>query len=505
MSRNHKNVAYLMFVVVLALAALDQTILGTALPVIARELRGDSQVSWVFSAYLIASTVVIPLYGKAADAYGSKPMLLTAISLFFVGSLACGFSANMSQLIISRGIQGAGAGGLMTLTMLGVLEMYPPDARGKYQALLAASYGISTMFGPLLGGLLVENLSWQWAFFINLPGALLALVILAIYFQGEAVREAQRVDLIGAAMLAAALIVGLLATGHDSGVAETVGGQWILILGAITLFVTFVVIQLHTRNPVLPISLFSNPVFTAAAGISAVSGVALFTGVVFLPIYLQTALMQTPVSSAWHLLPLMFGITLSAIAGGKILRAAGPARRLAMTGGLLMTLSFCAVALVFKFSPANALLLSGTTFPLGLGIGLIIPLVTMVSQRSAPPQHLGIGTATPIMIRALGGAFGVAVLGSFLTGEMAKRLAGQGHGLDEMVKPGRGHDVGLSHQVFANAFAGAAEHMFWIVAAVCVLALVGAWVLPTRLSGAAPQVARPSRVGPTLQVAEPPR
>ena len=210
MSRNHKNVAYLMFVVVLALAALDQTILGTALPVIARELRGDSQVSWVFSAYLIASTVVIPLYGKAADAYGSKPMLLTAISLFFVGSLACGFSANMSQLIISRGIQGAGAGGLMTLTMLGVLEMYPPDARGKYQALLAASYGISTMFGPLLGGLLVENLSWQWAFFINLPGALLALVILAIYFQGEAVREAQRVDLIGAAMLAAALIVGLL-------------------------------------------------------------------------------------------------------------------------------------------------------------------------------------------------------------------------------------------------------------------------------------------------------
>lgn len=321
MSRNHKNVAYLMFVVVLALAALDQTILGTALPVITRELRGDSQVSWVFSAYLIASTVVIPLYGKAADAYGSKLMLLTAISLFFVGSLACGFSANMNQLIISRGIQGAGAGGLMTLTMLGVVEMYSPDVRGKYQALLAASYGISTMFGPLLGGLLVENLSWQWAFFINLPGAFLALVILAIYFQGEVVREAQKVDLIGAAMLAAALIVGLLATGHESGVAETVGGQWILILGAVALFVTFVVIQLRTRNPVLPISLFSNPVFAAAAGISAVSGVALFAGVVFLPIYLQTALMQTPMSSAWHLLPLMFGITLSAIAGGKILRA----------------------------------------------------------------------------------------------------------------------------------------------------------------------------------------
>jgi hypothetical protein len=198
----------------------------------------------------------------------------------------------------------------------------------------------------------------------------------------------------------------------------------------------------------------------------------------------------------------MFGITVSAIAGGKILRSAGPVRGLATTGSLLMTLSFCAVALVFGMFPDNALLLSAATFPLGLGIGLIIPLVTIVSQRSAPPQHLGIGTATPIMIRSLGGAFGVAVLGSFLTSEMAKRLGGQG--IAEMVKPGQGHGLGVPHQLYANAFAGAAQNMFWIVAAVCLLALLGAWLLPARLSGAAPQAARRSSVGPALQAAEPP-
>lgn len=485
MAQQRTTLVFSMFAMVLVLAALDQTILGTALPAIARELHGKSQLSWVFSAYLIASTVVIPLYGKTADAYGRKPMLMIAISLFLIGSLICGLSGTMMQLIVARGIQGAGAGGLMTLTMLAVVDLFPEQSRGKYQGLLAASYGISTMFGPLLGGLLVEKLSWQWAFFINVPFTLIALIILGIHLRRVQVHQKQSVDFFGAALLATALISILLATRNEVAPTDAIPPTWLFITLGIVLSLAFLWTQYRGRHPILPLTLFANRTFSAAACISAASGIALFSSVVFLPIYFQTGLAKSPLSSAWHLFPLMFGITVAAVASGKKLRANAPIRPAALMGTGLMTISFCAIAAVFAMAPNNSMLLSACTLPLGLGTGLLFPLVTIVSQRTAPLQHLGIGTATPIMIRALGGAIGVAILGAFMTRYVAEHLGL--HTSSDLLKSTGIQALGISHELYVAAFASAAQRMYLGVAAICLMACLTALALPIQISATLPE------------------
>ena len=466
MTRARPNLSFVMFVVMLVLAALDQTILSTALPAIAHDLDGHARISWVFSAYLIASTVVILLYGKLADIHGSRPVLLAAIGLFLSGSLGCGLSQTMDQLIVARAVQGAGGGGLMTLTMLGVADLFPAQQRGRYQALLGGSYAVAMMFGPLLGGVVVQHLSWHWAFFINLPIALLALMVLVIVFRPQSVRHAQSVaqsvDYPGAALLAATLITVLVATRRDAGF-----GTWIILMLAIcaALFaVAFLWTERRARHALLPLSLFANRAFAGATVISVISGVALFAAVVFLPLYLQTGLGKTPTTSALYLLPLMGGLTLAAIAGGKVLRADGPIRVMALVASGLMAASFAALAVSFRFLAAEPMALSACLLPLGLSIGLLLPVVTVVSQRVSSPQQMGIATATPIMVRSLGGALGVSILASLLARGIAAHLANH---------PGASFNVG---------FSAAVQPVYWSVAAVSLVALFAARGLPQRLS-----------------------
>jgi EmrB/QacA subfamily drug resistance transporter len=450
---------------VLVLAALDQTILSTALPSIQAELGRSVHLSWVFSAYLLASTVVIPLYGKLADTLGTKPLLVGAMALFFAGSLACGLSTSMEMLVLARAVQGLGGGGLMTLTMLGVVDLYPEEQRGRYMGLLGAAYGVSTMFGPLVGAFLVEHLSWHWAFFINVPVALAAVGILALaYPRGVPVRHRHAIDYLGAALLAGALITLLLATRSEGlpGVSP-----WALAAASAVLTLLFVAVEQRVAHPILPLSLFTRGVFSAATAISTISGVALFAAVVFLPLYLQTALHLSPTGSAWHVLPLMMGITLAAVGGGKALRSNGPVRGMALVAGGLMVVSFAALVAVLHLAPEQALALSACVFPLGLGLGLLFPLVTMVAQRSAPLPQMGIATATPIMLRALGGAVGVSLLGSLLTSEMNTRMP---------LALAAGDTA-----AYAHAMAGSLQPLYAAAAGVAVLAWLGAWLLPRRL------------------------
>lgn len=469
------------FVAMLVLAALDQTILSTALPAIVQELQGQDRLSWVFSTYLMASTVAIPLYGRLADVFGARPLLLGAIALFGVGSLACGLAGSMNQLIAARAVQGAGGGGLMTLTMLGVAQLVPHPRRAQLQSLLGASYGLAVMFGPLVGAALVQHLSWHWAFFINLPLAMAALPVIAKFMPTSAPREGQSVDLLGAALLAAALVALLLATrrGAESGAVWLSTGLMLALAALLTL--AFLWGQHGAEHPILPLSLFQRPAFAAAAILSAGAGVALFSAVVFLPTYLQTVLRLTPTASAWHLLPLMAGITLSAVASGKLLRAHGRLRDIALAACAFMVLGFTALVLVFHWAPAEARALSACVLPLGMGIGMLFPIITVVSQRSAPPQHLGVATSTPIMLRALGGAVGVSALGAMLAQDMATRLG-------TAVNPGRAaaQALGLTHQAYAGAFASAAQPLYATVAGVCVVALLAAWALPKRVQAALP-------------------
>lgn len=447
------------FVAMLVLAALDQTILSTALPAIAREMHGSDRVSWVFSAYLMASTVAIPLYGRLADIHGSKPVLVIAITLFGLGSLAGGLASDMTMLIAARALQGAGGGGLMTLTLLGMADLVPAEQLPRRQAMLGASYGLATMFGPLVGGAIVEHGAWQWTFFMNVPVAALALAVVAWGLPRREAHAAERVDWIGAALLGATLATLLMATRRDAGTAATWG--WLVVSAKLGL--TFAWRQRRSAHPIVPPALFASRAFVAAAGLSALAGVALFAGVVFLPLYLQTALGMSPTASAWHLLPLMAGLTAAAIAGGRALRAQVPVRAMALAASTLMALSFAALALVFRFLPGQALALSACVLPLGIGTGLLFPLVTLLSRRLAPARHAGAATAAPVMLRALGGALGVSALGALLTHQIAERMAGP------------------AHDGYAAAFAGAVQPVYAIVALLCLLGGVAAFAaLPRR-------------------------
>jgi len=468
-----------MLVLTLILAALDQTILSTALPVIARELTGGWPLAWVFSAYLLAATVVIALYGRLADVLGKKPMLLLAIGLFLAGSLACGASQDVQQLVLARALQGAGGGGLMTLTMLTVPDLFAPDQRGRYQALLGAAYGVSTMFGPLLGGALVEHLSWHWAFWMNVPPAALAWGVLAstlpskpMAVEASAAEEQprMRIDWLGAALLTVALVLLLLATQHGNlNLPETVS-LWLLLGVGAKFTLAFIWRQHRAAHPLLPLSLFARPAYAAVSFIGMATGIALYAAVVFLPQYLQIGLHLSPTGSAWHLLPLMAGITVAAVTSGKLLRAQTLAISVARVACVLMLLSFGLMVGVLRWLPVEPVALSAALLPLGLGLGLLFPIVTVVAQRVSPAQHMGIATAAPIMLRSLGGAAGVALLAALLTHLVKQELA---------------TPSALAHSRAAHAMTAALGHglqsVFGCAAVAVLLALIASnWLVQKR-------------------------
>jgi EmrB/QacA subfamily drug resistance transporter len=466
---------FAMLVLTLVLSALDQTILSTALPVMARELPGHWPLAWVFSAYLLAATVVIALYGRLVDVLGKKPMLLLSISLFLLGSLACGASQDLQQLIVARALQGAGGGGLMTLSMLMVPDLFGPERRGRYQGLLGAAYGVSTMFGPLVGGTLVEHLSWHWAFWLNVPLVALAWGVLAWTLPSrQSLREpAMRIDWLGAVLLTATLVLLLLATQRGQLHLPERLSLWALLALGGKLMLAFLWRQHRAAHPLLPLSLFAQPAYAAVSFIGFATGVALYAAVVFLPQYLQIGLHLSPIGSAWHLSPLMAGITVAAVASGRWLRARTPAALLARTACMLMLLSFGLIVGMLRWLPQAPLVLSACLFPLGLGLGLLFPVITVVAQRVSPVHDMGIATAAPIMLRSLGGAAGVALLAALLTHLMAQASPATS---------------ALAHRDAVTAAWGhGLQSVFGWAAAVALLALLACrWLSPIQAAAAKP-------------------
>jgi EmrB/QacA subfamily drug resistance transporter len=412
-------VVILSIALLLLLAALDQTVVSTALPTIVAELGGLDHLSWVFTAYILTSTVVAPLYGKLGDLYGRRVMVYAAVALFLAGSLACAAAGSMGALIAARALQGLGGGGLFVLALSVVGDVIAPQDRGKVQGMFAAVFSLSSVIGPLLGGWFVEAFSWPWIFLINLPLGAVAVVMFGLNFQAQAAPVGHRIDWLGAAMLTAALslIILVCALGGRE-LPWDAGRTWGLIAAALAATFAFIWAESRAAEPILPLGLFRLNPFSVTSGISLLQGAIMLGTLSFLPLYLQIGLGYSPTDSGFLLVPMTLGIVTSSTISGIYMGRTGRYRVLPRAGMALIAL---AVGLMTQFGAATtALYFCLALVVFGLGLGLIFPVTTTVVQNVVPRAQMGTATASGVMFRQIGGSVAVAVFGALF----AQRMAG---------------------------------------------------------------------------------
>ncbi|MFC8847759.1 MULTISPECIES: MDR family MFS transporter [unclassified Micromonospora] len=404
------------------LAALDQTIVGTALPTIVGELGGIDHYSWVVTAYLLASTASTPLYGKMADLYGRRPVFLFSIGTFLLGSLLAGLSQDMTQLIVTRGVQGLGAGGLMTLAFTIISDVVSPRERGRYQGLFGAVFGISSVAGPLVGGYFAET-NWRWIFYLNVPLAILAIVV--CYHVMRLIpfhRRKHTIDWLGAALLVAGVSCLLLALswGGNSyawGSAVIIG----LFAAGAVLGGLFLLQEARVAEPILPLRLFRSRTFALANGAGFVLGLVMFGSIIFVPLYLQIVKGASPTRSGLLMLPMMAGIIVTSILTGRAMSRIGRYKWFPVAGSAVL---LAGMLLFTRLAVDTSLWVAfGYLVVIGVGLGLSMQSLILAVQNSVGSRDLGAGTSSATFFRSLGGSFGVAILGAVLSSRLADQLA----------------------------------------------------------------------------------
>ena len=407
------------------LAALDQTVVSTALPTMAGDLGGLGFLSWVVTAYLLTSTVAGPLYGKFGDLYGRKVVLQVAIAIFLVGSALCGIARDMLQLIAFRALAGLGGGGLIVITIAVIGDLIPPRERGRYQGFFGAVFGVATIIGPLVGGFLVEHLSWRWIFYINLPTGILALVVIAAVLPARSTRQQHAIDYAGALLLTAALSAVILFTGLG-GTAFPWTSPVILGLMAASVAATaaFIVVERRAREPILPMTLFRNRNFAVASSVGLIVGLSLFGAVTFLPIYLQVVKQVSPLASGLMLTPMMLGMLVTSVISGRLISRFGRYKVFPILGTAIMTFGLAMLSLLGLESDQWRTAVDALW--LGLGMGMVMQVLIIAVQNSVDYQHLGVATSGTMLFRSLGGALGVALFGAIFANRLHAQLAGPG-------------------------------------------------------------------------------
>jgi EmrB/QacA subfamily drug resistance transporter len=481
------------------LAALDQTIVSTALPTIVGDLGGLNHLSWVVTSYLLASTVSTPLYGKLGDMVGRKPVFMAAILIFLAGSMLAGLSQTMGELIGFRALQGIGAGGLMVGAQAIIADIVPPRERGRYMGLIGSVFAVASVAGPLLGGFLVDNLSWRWVFYVNMPVGALAVLIVATRLHLHTPTVRHRLDVLGAALLSAGVSALILLTTWG-GNQYAWGSSTIVGLGiaGVALLVLFVWWERRAAEPILPLSLFRSRVFTVASAMGFAIGMAMFGAIVFIPLYLQLVYGASPTSSGLRMLPLMAGLLVAAIASGRAISRIGRYKPFPIAGTATLVVGMYLLSLLKVGT--TPFLASFYMLVVGVGIGLVMQVLVLVVQNDARPEEMGVATSTATFFRSVGGSFGVAIFGAIFASRLADQLAA----LPAAVTSHLGSGVHLNpeqakqlppavHADFLQAFAHSLHGVFLFGMVLAAVPFLLSWLLkevPLRTTvGRAPEVA----------------
>jgi EmrB/QacA subfamily drug resistance transporter len=466
---------------VLLLAALDQTIVATALPTIVADLGSVSSLSWVVTAYLLASTVAGPLYGKLGDLYGRKKVLQTAIVIFLAGSALCGISQSMPELIAFRAIQGVGGGGLLVVTIAAVGDIIAPRDRGRYQGYFGAVFGLATVIGPLLGGFFVDNLSWRWIFYVNLPIGLLALGVIATAFQTRGNRVGHQIDYLGAVLLAGGLasvvlFTSLGGTSYPWGSPVTVA----LIAFGILLLAAFVFAETRAGEPILPLEIFHNRVFRVTSAVGFIIGVALFGAITYLPLYLQNVKGRSPTISGLLLTPLVGGMLVTSITSGNLISRFGRYRAFPIIGTALMAIGLSLLSRLHVGTPVATTALD--MLVVGLGLGSVMQVLVLAAQNAVDYRHLGVVSAGSTLFRQIGGSIGVSVFGAIFASRLAANLAGK---IPPGVRTPTSADPAAVkrlpapvHSAYVAAVTSALRPIFLVAAGAALVAFALSWLLP---------------------------
>jgi len=407
----------------LFLASLDQTIVGTALPRIIADLGGFSQYTWVLTSYLIATTVTVLIAGKLSDLFGRKWILMSAIVIFITGSILCGVSATLNQLIIFRGIQGIGAGAIMGLTFIIIGDLFPPTERGKYAGFLSGVFGISSIIGPTLGGFITDNLSWNWIFFINVPLGILIVILFIFFFPNlrpDLIKP--KVDYLGIATMALTVVPLMLALSLGG-----VNYEWsspliigMLILSFVMLFV-FLRVESRASEPILPLWLFKNNIVTISSIIVFIMGFSLFSAIVFVPLFFQGVLGSTATASGTLLTPMMLGMVVGAILSGQLLSRTGGHYRIQGAIGIIIMVIGIFLLSTMTVETSNTAAIRNIVIT-GLGLGTTMPLYLIAVQNAVSHSILGVATSTNAFFRTIGGTLGLAVVGSIMNNTFLSRV-----------------------------------------------------------------------------------
>jgi len=455
----------------LFLASMESTVVATAMPTIVGQLGGLKHYSWVFSAFMLASTTAVPLYGKLSDIYGRRKLYASAMALFLIGSVWCGLVTSMTQLIFARALQGIGAGGILPLAFILIGEMFTLEQRAKMQGLFSGVWGVSSIVGPLLGGFLVDQFSWRWIFYINVFPGLIAAALVALAWQDQQHHSQERpaVDYAGAALLTISvvmLLLGLLGSGTSS---------WLLIAGAVVLFILLLWVERRAADPVLPLPLFRDALFGTATAHGVLTGWALFGSVSFIPLFVQSVLGTTATQAGITLTPLLLGWVSASIIGTRLMLKVGY-RRLGLVGTACLTVGSFLMAQAGMNTSQASLMVFVTL--MGIGMGLSIPSFLIAVQTSVNRRQLGTATSTLQFSRSIGGTLGVSVMGAALSARLASNHLDPDM-VRQLLDPLPGAEIVIAEG--ARAAMADAIHLVFIIAFVAAaLAMVTVFFTPRK-------------------------